>query len=94
MTPTRFPNGISTDGKLLKMGSGTVTGATLVVATGITTILGAVVTINEDPGAGVGDVFQATVTFTGGDLTIAIWQDDATAATEDTSVSWVAWGTE
>jgi hypothetical protein len=34
-----------------------------------------------------------SATFSGGNLTIAIWQDDATAATEDTSVSWIAWGT-
>ena len=94
MGVTNFPNGISSEGKALKMGVGVVSGATLVVATGLTTILGAVVTINEDPGAGAGDVFQATATFAAGDLTIAIWQDDATAATEDTSVSWLAWGTE
>jgi len=94
MGVTNFPDGISAEGKTLKMGAGEVTGATLVVATGLTTIQGAVVTINEDPGAGAGDVFQATATFAGGNLTIAIWQDDSTAATEDTFVSWVAWGIE
>ena len=93
MPITNFPQGISSEAKTLKMGAGTVTDATLDVVTGLTTILGAVVTINEDPGAGVGDVFTATATFTAGTLTIAIWQDDATAATEDTSVSWFAWGT-
>lgn len=94
MPVTNFPNGISTEDSALKMGAGTVTGATLEVATGLTTITGAVVSINEDPGATAGDVFTSTCTFSGGTLTIAIWQDDATAATEDTSVSWVAWGTE
>lgn len=94
MTATNFPDGISFDGNILKVGTGTVTDATLVVATGITTLEGAVVTINEDIGAGAGDVFSATATVSGGDLTIAIWQDDGTAATEDTSVSWIAWGTE
>ncbi len=93
MPVTNFSNGISTEGSTLKVGAGTVTGATLDVTTGLTTITGAVVTINEDPGASSGDVFTATATFSGGTLTIAIWQDDATAATEDTSVSWIAWGT-
>lgn len=91
---TNFPNGISIGGKTLKVGAGEVTGATLDVATGLTTIEGAVATLNEAPGAGAGDVQQVSATFSGGTLTISIWQDDSTAATEDTSVSWVAWGTE
>lgn len=94
MAVTNFPNGISTEGKALKMGQAEVTGATLDVATGLSRVLGAVVTINEDPGAAAGDVYQATATFSGGTLRIAIWQDDSTAATEDTTVSWLAWGTE
>jgi hypothetical protein len=93
MGATNFKGGIAEDGVVTKRGAGEVTGATLVVATGLTTITGAVVTINEDPGAGAGDVYQATATFSGGNLTIAIWQDDSTAATEDTFVSWIAWGT-
>lgn len=94
MAVTNFPDGLSSAGDTFKFGTGTVTDATLVVATGITTLEGAVVTINEDIGAGAGDVFLATATVSSGDLTISIWQDDGTAATEDTSVSWIAWGTE
>lgn len=94
MPVTNFPNGISTEGKALKMGSAVITDTTLVIATGLTSIAGAVVSLNEDPGAGAGDVLQVTCTFSGGDLTVALWQDDATAATEDTSVSWIAWGAE
>lgn len=81
------------DSSRIAMGVGTVTGATLAVATGLTAVAGAVVSINEDPGAGAGDVYTATVTFTGADLTISIWQDGSEVATEDTSVSWIAWGT-
>jgi hypothetical protein len=51
MGATNFKGGIAEDGVVTKRGAGEVTGATLVVATGLTTILGAVVTINEDPGA-------------------------------------------
>ena len=94
MPVTNFPDGISTEGKALKLGAGTVTGATLDITTGLTTVEGAVVTINEDPGAGAGDVFLATATFSGGTVTAAIWQDDGSAATEDTSISWIAWGVE
>lgn len=79
--------------KKLRMGVAEVTGATLVVATGLTSIEGAVLTLAEDPGAAAGDVFQLSYTASGGDLTIKIWQDDATAATEDTTVAWQAWGT-
>lgn len=96
--PTKFRGRVAADdvtagGNTLKMGAAEVTGATLDVATGLSRVLGAVVTINEDPGATAGDVFTATATFSGGTVRIAIWQDDATAATEDTSVSWFAWGT-
>lgn len=94
MAVTNFPDGISSEGKTLKLGAGEVTGATLAIDTGLTEIEGAVVTINEAPGAASGDVFTATATWSGGTLTISIWQDDATAATEDTSVSWIAWGQE
>lgn len=91
---TRYPHGLSdADGYVTKRGTGTVTGATLDVTTGLTTIVGHGAFLNEDPGAGAGDVFSVSSTASGGTLTIAIWQDDATAATEDTSVSWIAWGT-
>lgn len=76
----------------VKRGVATVTGATLDIATGLTTIEGAVLTLAEDPGAGAGDVFQLSYTASGGTLTAKIWQDDATAATEDTDIAWVAWG--
>lgn len=94
MSVTNFPNGISSEGNAIKMGVAEVTGATLVVATGLTTVEGAVLTLAEDPGAGAGDVFSVSYTVSGGDLTIKIWQDDATAATEDTTVGWLAWGSE
>lgn len=93
MPVTNFSGGISDAGVIQKQGAGTVTGATLDVATGLTTITGAVVSINEDPGAASGDVYTATCTFSGGTLTISIWQDGSEVATEDTSVSWIAWGT-
>lgn len=86
-------NDLNTRALSFKAGAAEVTGATLDIATGLTTIIAAVVCLNEDPGAGSGDVFTATCTFSGGTLTAAIWQDDATAATEDTSISWMAWGT-
>lgn len=91
---TNFPDGISAEGNTLKMGVRTVVDATLVVATGLTTVKGAVVSLNEDPGAVAGDVYQVSVTFAGGNLTIAIWQTTGAVATEDTSVSWIAWGDE
>lgn len=94
MPATNFPDGLSSRGDTFKFGTGTVTGATLTVATGLTTPVGVVVTINEDIGAGAGDVFQATAVVSGTDIVISIWQDDGTAATEDTSVSYVVWGTE
>lgn len=94
MAATRFPHGVSDAGDVMKRGTGVVTGATLVIATGLSAIEGGGAFLNEDPGAGAGDVFSITSTFSEGDLTISIWQDDATAATEDTSVSWIAWGTE
>lgn len=94
MGVTNFPNGISTEGKALKMGVGTVTGATLDIATGLSAVEGAVATLNEDPGASSGDVFQLSTTWSGGTVTVSIWQDGSEVATEDTSISWIAWGTE
>ncbi len=106
MTVTAFPNGVSgangealvsTPGTGVRLagGEGIVTGATLDIVTGLATIVGYSVVLAEDPGAGAGDVFAVSATkhATPGTLTVAIWQDDATAATEDTSVSWVAVGT-
>ena len=94
MPVTNFPDGLSSRGDTFKFGTGIVTDATLVVATGITPLEGAVVTINEDVSASAGDVYTATATVSAGNLTISIWQDGSEAATEDTSVSWIAWGTE
>lgn len=74
-------------------GTGTVTDATLAITTGLSTIVGYSVTLAEDPGAGAGDVFTVSATASGGTLTVSIWQDDATAATEDTTVAWTAIGT-
>jgi hypothetical protein len=76
-------------------GEGIVTGATLDVVTGLATIVGFAVVLAEDPGATAGDVFTVSAVkhATPGTLTVSIWQDDATAATEDTSISWVAVGT-
>lgn len=76
-------------------GTATVTGATLDIVTGLATVLSATVSLGEDPGAGAGDVFTASVVkhATAGTITVSIWQDDATAATEDTDVFWVAIGT-
>ncbi len=91
---TRFPNGISDAGAVTKRGTVEVTGATLVVATGLSSIEGCVLTLAEDPGAGAGDVALLSYTASGGDLTIKIWQDDATAATEDSTVSYLVWGAE
>ncbi len=106
MTVTAFPNGLSaengervlttpTAAPRIAGGEGTVTGATLDIVTGLATIVGWAVSLAEDPGATAGDVFAVSATkhATPGTLTVAIWQDDATAATEDTSVSWVAVGT-
>lgn len=106
MGATRFPNGLTgasgeavptTPSAISKIAAGeaTVTGATLDVVTGLATIVAAQVSLGEDPGALVGDVFQVSVTkhATPGTITIAIWQDDATAATEDTTVFWSAFGT-
>ncbi len=106
MTVTAFPNGVSgANGEPLVStptatprvagGEATVTGATLDVVTGLATIVSAQVSLGEDPGAGAGDVFTCSVTkhATAGTITIAIWQDDATAATEDTTVFWSAYGT-
>ncbi len=103
---TRFPNGLSgSNGETVltspsaitrvAAGEATVTGATLDVVTGLAAIVSVTVSLGEDPGAGAGDVFTASVTkhATAGTITIAIWQDDATAATEDTTVFWIAAGT-
>lgn len=106
MTVTAFPYGVSgANGERLVSAVGTgvrlaggeavVTGATLDIVTGLATIVGYAVVLAEDPGAAAGDVFTVSATkhATAGTLTVAIWQDDATAATEDTSVAWVAIGT-
>jgi len=107
MGQSRFPNGLTVEGGNRVLGSptataakiaggeGTVTGATLDVVTGLATVIAATVTLGEDPGAAAGDVFLVSVTkhATPGTITIAIWQDDATAATEDTTVFWTAIGT-
>lgn len=106
MGATRFPNGltgangeavVTTPGTGVRLAGGeaTVTGATLDIVTGLASIVGYSVVLAEDPGAGAGDVYQVSATkhATPGTLTVAIWQDDATAATEDTSVAWVAVGT-
>lgn len=93
MPITNFPQGVSVEGKTVKFLTGTVTDATLTIATGLTTVVGCVVTINEDPGASAGDVFLATAVPSSGDVVVSIFQDDGTAATEDTSVSVIAWGT-
>jgi hypothetical protein len=106
MGATRFPNGItgvageavltspSAAGRVAG-GTATVTGATLDIVTGLATVLSATVVLGEDPGAGAGDVFTVSVVkhATPGTITVSIWQDDATAATEDTDVFWIAVGT-
>jgi hypothetical protein len=76
-------------------GEAAVTGATLDVVTGLAEIVSVQATLGEDPGAGAGDVFTVSATkhATAGTITLAIWQDDATAATEDTTVFWSAFGT-
>jgi hypothetical protein len=107
MGATKFPNGltaasgeavptIATAGVTrVACGEAAVTGATLDVVTGLAVITSVQVSLGEDPGASAGDVFSVSVTkhATAGTITIAIWQDDATAATEDTTVFWTAWGT-
>lgn len=95
-TPTIYASGtVGEDGEpATASGVAEVTGATLVVDTGLSEVDGAVVSLNEAPGAGAGDVFTATVTASGSEITISIWQDDATAATEDTTVSWLAFGSK
>lgn len=95
-TPTIYASGtVGEDGEpATASGVAEVTGATLVVDTGLSEVEGAVVSLNEAPGAGAGDVFTATVTASGDEITISIWQDDATAATEDTTVSWFAFGSK
>lgn len=106
MGVTRFPNGLTAEGGLpvvttpsaiakIAGGEGIVTGATLDIVTGLSTIVGFSVVLAEDPGAGAGDVFAVSAVkhATPGTLTVSIWQDDATAATEDTSIAWVAVGT-
>lgn len=92
MAETRFPDGLSDRGEIVRRGVATVTG-TLAITTGLTSITGAVLTMGADPGATAGDRFQATYTKSGGTLTAKVWQDDATASTQATAVSWVAWGT-
>ncbi len=103
---SRFPNGLtgvsgeavlttpSAAGRVAG-GTATVTGATLDIVTGLATVLAVTVSLGEDPGAGAGDVFTASVVkhATAGTITVSIWQDDATAATEDTDVFWIALGT-
>jgi hypothetical protein len=76
-------------------GTGTVTGATLDIVTGLATIVGYSAVLAEDPGTGAGDVFIVTAVphATPGTLTVSIFQDDVTAATEDTSIAWMAIGT-
>lgn len=92
--PTNFKHGIAVDGHSFKFGTVEVTGATLDIATGLASIEGCVVTLGEAPGAAAGDVFTASWSASGGTLTLSIWQDDATAATEDTTLSYIAWGPE
>lgn len=93
MPVTNFPDGISSEGGVLKMGVATVTGTEAVV-TGLGTIEGAALGLAEDPGAGAGDVHTVSYTASAGTLTIKGWQDDVTAATEEATVAWIAWGTE
>lgn len=106
MGATRYPNGLtgaaseavittpSAAGRVAG-GTSTVTAATLDIVTGLATIVGYSVVLAEDPGAGAGDVFlvSAVKHATPGTLTVSIWQDDASAATEDTDVAWIAIGT-
>jgi hypothetical protein len=106
MATTNFPNGVTgvggetlvsspTAALRVAAGEATVTGATLDVVTGLAVVTAVTVSLGEDPGAGAGDVFTVSVTkhATAGTITISIWQDDATAATEDTTVFWIAAGT-
>lgn len=76
-------------------GTATVTGATLDIVTGLATVTALSATLAEAPGAGAGDVFSVSAAphATPGTITVSIWQDDATAATEDTDVQWLAIGT-
>lgn len=65
------------------------------IATGLSEIKAASVTMNGDPAIGAGDAFHISCTFSGGDLTVKLWQDDATlaAATNEVECSWIAFGT-
>jgi hypothetical protein len=66
----------------------------LVVKTGLANVQSAFATFNEPPGAGAGDGFLVSVDVgAGGLITIRCWQDDATVATEEITLSWIAFGT-
>lgn len=88
VTGTLQFNGTATN---IAHGSQAITG-TADIDTGLTTIVSAVATLRGDPGATDGDVFLVTTAVSDGTLTINVWQDDATAATDAVTVDWIAIG--
>ena len=82
-----------TAGKELVAGNKSVTGSSTVDLTGtLTSIDAAWATLGTAPGTGAGDPFLVSVSISGLNLTLNVWQDDAAAATAATTVYYGAIG--
>jgi len=88
-----YPVGYASSGQQLVYGSSSIT-TTATAAHGLTTVTWAQCTLAEDPGTGAGDAAVCSVTVVANTVTLKVWQDDFSAATEaDVAVNWLVIGT-
>lgn len=83
-----YPLGYGSDGYQIVVGSTSITGSANVSHGLGTSVVAAGCTLAQDPGTGVGDGAFCSVAVSGTTVTVKVWQDDFTAATNAATVNW------
>ncbi len=86
-----YPLGHVTSTQQLVYGTEYLTG-TADVATGLSTVTWALCTLAGDPSTQAGATAHCTVEVAANTVTVKAWQDDFTAATDNTNIHWLAIG--
>lgn len=86
------PLGYATGGEQLVTGTDTITD-TLTVDHGLTSVTWAVCALGSDPDTDAGDAVICSVEVAGDEVTVKAWQDDYSAAANNTDVHWLVIGT-
>jgi hypothetical protein len=87
-----YPVGFASSGQQAVYGTSTFT-TTATATHGLTTVTFALCTLAEDPEVGAGDAALCSVAVSGNTVTLKLWQDDFSAATEaSVVVNWLVIG--